>query len=302
MKREIAIVGATSHIAKNLIDGFSNDPDNNLHMFVRPESVMAMRDFLLQIGKDDIQGKIYCGCSEFPSGQFDVIINCIGGGTPSKMNGEYSKWFLLTEHFDNMCIDYLRFSNPNAIYINFSSGAIYRLNNLNVDKIEVADYYAIAKLNMEAKHRSLSDLNIVDIRIFSFFSKFIDLNAGYFITDAIRALKRKELFKTSKQDMIRDYIHPDDLFSLVMVCIEVGTVNESIDAASQLATTKCQILQFMTNKYGLKVEEEDNEHLTCNNTSMAYCPDYTKSPKCFKFLSIHRSAGAIVDGMRGIMG
>ena len=49
-----------------------------------------------------------------------------------------------------------------------------------INHISEADYYGIAKLNSEVKLRALKDLNIVDLRVFGYFSRFIDLEVTVF--------------------------------------------------------------------------------------------------------------------------
>ena len=149
------------------------------------------------------------------------------------------------------------------------------------------DYYAIAKINAEAKHRSLNKFNIVDIRIFSYFSRFIDINSNYFICDLIRSIKNSIVFKTGPENIIRDYIHPYDLFSLVQKIIIKKKINDVFDAYSKMPISKFEIIEYFKNKYSLKytvIKSFDNSTISgfkeifySKNTKankIGYNPDY----------------------------
>ena len=158
MKKKIAILGATSHIAKGLMLNFIQNKEDKLFLFARlPRKV---RNFL-EAHSLGSHRHIY-DFKHFRREKYDVIINCVGVGTPAKVKEASGEVFKLTEEFDNMILGYLR-RYPDTLYINFSSGAVY---SISVDDIKPEHYYGIAKLHQEAKHRALRKLNIVDIRVF----------------------------------------------------------------------------------------------------------------------------------------
>jgi len=145
----------------------------------------------------------------FPLDEYDVVINCVGVGRPEKIEEVGFDIFSITEKFDNLVIDYLQ-KNRKCIYINFSSGAVYGKNfkrpvdqgsisSLNVNSIDISDAYSLAKINSEAKHRALQGYNIVDIRIFSYFSRDIDLNAKFLLSEAMSSIKDNKTLFTRKR-------------------------------------------------------------------------------------------------------
>ena len=296
-KVKIAILGSTGHIAKSLIYYFSKEKNCELYLFAR--STEKLSEFIKTITNyNDFRVVPF---EDFNNYFYDVIINCIG-----IKSGEVEKNFLLyseiTEKFDNLIIDYL-LKNNSAIYINFSSGAVYGTDfkkpvnkktncNLDINNILPTDFYKIAKINSEAKHRCLNKLNIIDIRIFSFFSRFIDLESNYFICDLIRSIKNSIVFKTSPENIIRDYIHPRDLFSLVKKIIIKKKINDVFDAYSKMPVSKFEIIECFKNKYGLEysvLRSFDNSTLTgfkevyySKNTKaskIGFNPEYT-SKEC----------------------
>lgn len=254
--KHIAILGANSHIAKSLLHYFLDNKNFHIHLFTR--SYSSIDKFVSIYNSSNYT--IHEGYTSFSTGHFDCIINCIGVGTNPKSPSDY---FTLTEHFDNLCIDYLQ-SNPRTLYLSLSSGIVYNdftspshidtINCIKPNNINPSDYYSIARLNAEAKHRSFSHLNIIDLRLFSYFSRFIDLTDEYFITSVLNSIIYNKPLITTPIDIIRDYIHPSDFFTLITALIS-NPSNTSIDISSALPVSKQQILDYFSSNYNLKYEK-----------------------------------------------
>jgi len=250
MQKRIAILGATSHIAKGLIPNFLQKMRSPLFLFARkPQDVISF----LQLNGRELFPKIL-DFDKFGSNKYDIIINCVGLGTPNKVRSGNNEIFNLTEEFDNLVIEYLN-KHRKTRYINLSSGAVY---SVTCDDIKPEHYYGISKLYQEAKHRSLNRLHIVDIRIFSYFSRFIDLNSGFFLTEIIKCIKLKKILETSSFDFIRDYLSPHDFFNLICLIIEKKPCNFVVDAYSAAPVRKFKLLEFFATKYALKYKIKDN--------------------------------------------
>lgn len=88
-KSRIAILGATSHIAKGLINNFLDSNEFNLHLYTRsPDKV---DNFLECIGKPVDNGcVIHEGYRDFDDFSYDAVINCVGVGTKNELKGNYS--------------------------------------------------------------------------------------------------------------------------------------------------------------------------------------------------------------------
>lgn len=261
---KIAILGSTSHIAKGLINNFLRYKKDSLHLYTM--SLNKLNSFLATIEKTSYKNcVIHKGYSDFPKYSYDVIINCVGVGTWNKLQGNYSLYFTVTEEYDNLIINYLRKVRSDTFYISFSSGAVYgrkfssaveenTQNCIRVNHIIPEDYYSIVRINAEAKHRSFRNFKIADLRVFSYFSRFTDLTEGYFITEILNCILNKKVFVTDNQNIIRDYIHPNDLFLLVRKCISAGQINMAFDALSVKPVEKMEILEYFSSNYGLKYE------------------------------------------------
>lgn len=260
-KTRIAIMGATSHIAKGLISNFLRDEQVSLHLFARNSA--PVHAFLRDTAPEGGNAPVVCeGYEGFGQNSYDAVINCVGLGTVSKEPHIYTSFFMVTEDFDNLIISYLT-GSPDTLCINFSSGAVYgrdfsepahedTSHKICVNALTRDDFFSIAKLNSEAKHRAFENLNIIDIRVFSYFSRFVDLTGRYFITELLDSIIHNKVFHTSDVNIVRDYIHPHDLYALVRYCLKLKKANMALDAYSLQPVEKTEILEFFSSQYNLK--------------------------------------------------
>jgi nucleoside-diphosphate-sugar epimerase len=286
-KAQISILGATSHISKGLIYNFLSRGMSHLHLFTTSPS--ETYHFIKNICSTHAKRcTIHAGYHEFASCSFDVVINCIGVGTQKKLCGDFTKYFTVGEKYDNIVIEYLQNHSPEALYISFSSGAVYgrsyakpvtewTQNIIKVNHVAQEDYYSICKLNSEAKHRAFSHLKIVDLRLFSYFSRFIDISDGYFITDVIDSIKNNKVLVTDSSNFVRDYVHPDDLFAIILKCCEAENINGAYDVMSASPVEKWEILKYFSNTYGLKYRLSDSNNSTSpTGTKNVYYSEFDK--------------------------
>lgn len=287
-KTKIAILGSSSHIAKGLISNFFWSGEYFLHLYAR--SLYKIYDFLdsmeISTSKNYVVHEDY---NDFMSLPYDIVINCVGVGTLNKSQSNYADYFTVNEEYDNLVIEYLRSKNPNALYICFSSGAVYgknfaapvvenSLNCIRVNRVAKEDYYSIVKLNSEAKHRAFNNLNIVDLRVFSYFSRFVDLADGYFVTEVIDCVLNKKELLTDSINIVRDYVHPQDLFTMVKKCMAIGEVNEAFDVVSAKPVEKREILDYFVAEYGLKYKiGRSSGHANPTGVKIAYCSQYNNA-------------------------
>lgn len=307
-QNKIAILGATSHIAKGLILNFSHSKTGELFLFARvPKKV---KDFLKANNlKPDCHIERF---KYFSKGKYDVIINCVGLGTPIKVREASGAVFKITEEFDNLILEYL-LRYPGDLYINFSSGAAYcstftqKVGNdpklaISVSDIKPENYYGMAKLYSEAKHRAMAKSRIVDIRIFSYFSRFIDLNGGYFITEMLKSLKKKETFVTSQYDFVRDFLAPEDLFNLICRIIKSKPFNGAIDAYSSAPISKFNILKYFAKHYSLKYVLDYNFKFACSTGGKSLYYSNSRNAASLGYRPKHSSLAAVAMEAQYILG
>ncbi len=257
----VAILGATSQIAQDLILSFLKNQDYNFSLFSR--NIELLEKWINGENlSDKYQVRKY---SEFGYHQkYDVIINFVGIGDPIKAQIMGGDIFKVTEQYDDMALEYLK-QHKKTKYIFLSSGAVYggsyqepvnenTVATVDINNLKSTDWYAISKLYAEAKHRSLTELSIVDVRVFNYFSHTQDMNARFLITDIVRAIKNKKVFKTSADNIIRDFITPPDFYRLIQVIIDFKPINTVLDCYTKSPISKFDLLAELESKFGLKYE------------------------------------------------
>ena len=283
-RSHIAILGATSHIAKGIILNYIKENDVELHLYVR--NIRKIKKFIscwcvrcmgfIEI-KDDFQ--------DLFSNEYVAIINCVGVGTENKLSGDYFKYFEVTEFFDNLILNYLKI-NSDAIYINISSGIVYgdsdregcegEKSTISLSDARAREFCIVSNINSELKHRSFSDFNIVDLRVFSYFSRFADLREPYFVNQLVSAVIDQSIFVTNRYDMVRDYVHPDDLYQAVVLCINKKYINNAFDLYSLNSITKMKVIDLFVEKYGVDVEYDGDIPISGTGAKDIYCSSNEK--------------------------
>lgn len=262
---KIAIFGATSQIAKDLIIKLVQSPKYRLSLFSRnPAELMTMISPLC----NQIQPE-YLGYEEFGSDSiFDVIINFIGVGDPAKAKDMGADILSITAEYDDKILSYLSI-NTDCKYIFLSSGAVYGKDFsqpvdedsnaiFNVNKLDSRDWYALSKFCAEAKHRSMNNKHIVDVRVFNYFSATQSFDTKFLMSDIVRSIVSEEVLLTSSDDIVRDFITPTDFYQLVESIIDSEPCNLAVDAYTAMPLEKLTLLSELKSKYGLKYEVTHN--------------------------------------------
>lgn len=254
----IAILGATSQIARDLIVSFSAAEEHHLHLFARHLDEVAK--WLASAG---LSGRYpvdeFC---EFAKQEFDVVINFVGVGNPAQAVAMGNSIFEVTLRFDELVLDYLK-THPTCRYLFLSSGAAYgssfnepanrdTVATVAINNLTPHEWYGVAKLHAECRHRAHPDLHIIDIRVFNYFSRTQDIEARFLITDILRAIRDKTVLKTSPDYIVRDFLHPTDFFQLVNVLLASPVANTAVDCYSKAPIDKPTLLATMQDKFGLQ--------------------------------------------------
>ena len=250
---KIAMLGATSQIAKDLIISFSEDRNENHEVIMFSRSPDKVDKQFNRLGKKiKFLNLSYLDFNNSLS--FDVIINFVGVGDPAQAKEMGVGIFEVTELYDNLAMNYLKF-HPECKYIFMSSGAVYGGSfekevdektkaQVNINSLGNTDWYSIAKMYAESKHRAMSEYSIVDVRIFNYFSHTQDLSARFLITDIVRAIKEKKILKTNGINVVRDYITPPDFYNLILAVIEPLRINAPVDCYTKSTIDKFELLRL----------------------------------------------------------
>lgn len=256
----IAILGATSQIARDLILSLSVEADKHLHLYARrPEEVTK---WLASSGLTERHP--VNEFSEFAKHEFDAVINFVGVGNPAQAVAMGNSIFDITLRFDEMVLKYLG-THPSCRYLFLSSGAAYGsvFNEpakrdtpavVAINDLAPHEWYGVAKLHAECRHRATPEFPIVDIRVFNYFSRTQDLNARFLITDMLRAIRDKTVLKTSPDYIVRDFLHPSDFYKLISALLSAPAANAVVDCYSRAPIDKPNLLAAMQEKFGLRYE------------------------------------------------
>ena len=257
----IAILGATGHIGKSLLFNLLGSPGYRVSCYARSKEKLDA--FLSEIGggrevesSDDVEALLRF--------DYDVIVNCVGVGNPGLLREIGPGILTLTERFDNLVLDYLD-KHRETLYINLSSGAVYGTEfadavdsgseaRIPINAIGPAHYYRTAKIYSEVKHRAHASYRIVDLRVFSYFGRFVDLTSSYLVTDLVNCCRSRLPFVTDATDIVRDFIHPSDLLRAIEACARTGVRNAAFDLYSKAPVTKWDLVRLFESRYGLQVE------------------------------------------------
>ena len=257
----IAILGATSQIAKDLVLSFCAQSSHELVLYARRPQ--AVTQWLASV---DLPHRypVYDFDAFSADEHFDAIFNFVGVGNPAQAAAMGASIFDVTLQYDEMALSYVR-QRPTCRYIFLSSGAAYGGSfdapvdvntkaTVPINNLQPQDWYGAAKLHAECRHRSLAPLPIVDIRVFNYFSQTQEMSARFLITDIFRAIRDKTVLKTSADYIVRDFIHPLDFCNLVNAILAAPAANAVVDAYSKAPIDKPTLLAAMQEKFGLQYE------------------------------------------------
>lgn len=257
----IAILGATSQIAKDLVLSFSSQSSHELVLYARRPEVVSQ--WLASVGLSNRY--VVADFDAFGADEhFDAILNFVGVGNPAQAAAMGASIFDITLKYDEMALDYVR-QHPECRYLFLSSGAAYGASFdapvdentkavVAINNLQPTDWYAVAKLHAECRHRALPHLPIIDIRVFNYFSCTQDISARFLITDIMRAIRDKAVLKTSSDYIVRDYLHPSDFHKLVSALLSAPAANAVVDCYSRAPIDKPNLLTAMQAQFGLQYE------------------------------------------------
>jgi len=155
--------------------------------------------------------------------------------------------------------------HPACRYLFLSSGAAYGSGFsepakrdtpavVAINALAPHEWYGVAKLHAECRHRAHPELPIIDIRVFNYFSRTQDIEARFLITDILRAIRDQAVLKTSPDFIMRDFLHPSDFYKLVSALLVAPAENAVVDCYSQAPVDKPNLLAAMQKEFGLQYE------------------------------------------------
>lgn len=305
----IAILGATSQIAKDLVQSFAANSRHDLVLFARrPEAVTQWLADVGLVGRYAV-----VNFAAFNADQhFDAILNFVGVGNPAQAAAMGASIFDVTLQYDELALSYVR-QHPTCRYIFLSSGAAYGASfdtpvdaatraTVPINSLQPQDWYGVAKLHAECRHRSLAPLPIVDIRVFNYFSHTQDMDARFLITDILRAIRDKTVLKTSADYIVRDFIHPSDFCNLVNSILSSPAANTVVDGYSKAPIDKPTLLAAMQEKFGLQHEiVQPGVSVNATGGKPYYCSLNTRAADFGYRPSLTSAEGILLETMKALL-
>jgi nucleoside-diphosphate-sugar epimerase len=303
---KIAILGATSQIARDLIVSFSKTEDHCLHLFARrPDAVSEWAESAGLGGLHKIQN-----FETMQRHEFDAIINFVGVGDPERLAAMGNAIFDVTLKYDELALSYLS-TRPSCRYLFLSSGSAYGSTfdqpvtiesraNIPINRLSPNDWYGVAKLHAESRHRAHPDFAITDIRIFNYFSSSQDVSARFLMSDILRSIISCSTLKTSAGNIVRDYLHPSDFCRLVCALLGSPPRNFPVDAYSLAPVDKMSLLEILAKEAGLKYELTPSAGLNATGTKPNYY-SLNRSASEFGYQPRMTSVEGVLSGVREIL-
>lgn len=280
----IAILGGTSQIARDLTKGLRVFNEHKLSLYARRPD--ALRGWMKSLPASDFTVGTF---EEFEATQdeFDAVINFVGSGNPAQVGQLGASILDITYYFDSLALQYLK-RQPGCRYIFLSSGAVYGGGfatpaddqthaSFPINQLGAQDWYGMAKIYAETRHRALAELPIVDLRVFNYFSQSSDIEARFLITDILRSIRAEQVLQTSRENIVRDYIGPNEFMQIILKVLMAPPQNVAIDCFTQAPVDKISMLERMQKDLGLRYAlVEQRTGLLATGSKLNY---YSKSRK-----------------------
>ena len=262
----IAILGATSQIARDLILSFEKNDMHELVLFTRNTEVLNEWIYGAELGKRYLIASYDYFSNDL---HFDAIVNFVGVGDPKIAADMGSSIFDITLDYDCIVLNYLK-SHQECRYLFLSSGAVYGSEfnipanaetnfSIPVNNILPHDWYGISKMHAEARHRSMQDLSIIDIRVFNYFSHTQNMASSFLIADIVRAISSNKVLQTSSSNIVRDFLIPLDFYQMVKKLLQAPKVNCAVDCYTLSPICKLDLLTYLKERFNLQYQLVDEE-------------------------------------------
>lgn len=232
----IAILGASGYIGRSLARKLSSETSVEIVLYSRTPSTLRGASSTRVIVKH---------LADFEAGQFSLVINAIGAGDPAKVKALGDEIVSVTDTWDQCVLNTMR---PDAHYVFLSSGAVH-----TPFRDDAIPPYVKGKLAAERGHRALADRAILDIRIFGYTDQTIPLNGTFFLADLARSVVTGTPLQTTSDDMIRDYVGPDELWQFIECWRHAGAPNVALDIYSRAPVAKSALIQQAVSQFGITI-------------------------------------------------
>ena len=296
----IAILGATGYIGFSLSRLLAASRAEPLTLVARAPERLSVHDWPATVKLERLDS---CEIS-----RFDLIINALGVGDPRRTSDVGAGILEITRRWDDLCISAMR---PDARYVFLSSGAVYGV----LDAPAQADTclsvplnapypmapYAVAKLIAELGHRQRPDRSVLDVRVFGYADRAVDLQGSSFLAQLADSLRRQRPFITAPDDMIRDYCGALELWRLIEAWTAAGAPNGPLDLYSRAPLNKSDLLAFAQKRYGCEVVYSDDVGPSPTGVKPFYASSFRRAAD-FGYAPARDAMAVVTDVLGEIVG
>ena len=122
------------------------------------------------------------------------------------------------------------------------------------------------------------------------------------MTDLVKALMTGECFRTTRQELIRDYPHPSDLAALILRCAGEKHINRALDVASKAAVSKKEILDLFASEFKLRYDFMDSlAGASPNGSANIYLPTGEMTEKALNWKAEYSSLETLHTETKAIL-
>lgn len=275
---KVAVLGATGYIGRSLVHSLSI-----ASVDVTPVSRDISKAVSVFSEYNIVSPSAPINYDTFLNKGFDVVVNVAGMGSPSKLKDNPEAVLYITEEMDRLLFNYLNlhqeaqvFNISSGVVYGFSSGKIITKDSLAVfspNNISSVNFYSLAKLTSEAKHRAKPGFNIIDLRVYSFFSQFVDSKDKFLMSEIVDSLENNMELETNGEDIVRDFCNADQLIDIMNFLLEHGKRNDVFDVISKQPITKFELLDLLCKTRGLKYIITNGDKSSVTGVKNTYCSD-----------------------------
>jgi hypothetical protein len=263
---KILILGHTGHIGRGLFEELGKEHEVNGSSRSEPWD-----DWIFQ--------------------RYDIIINCVGTGTPKSTAEAGNSIIETTFLVDQAVLSHMNTAKgKDTMYVYLSSGvADERFFDMSP--------YAVSKVATEMIHRSHADKWIIDLRIYSYLSEYIDLDSGYLITEMIKCVLEGRTFYCENKDIVRNYTGTYAISNLILNEYSGGKYNRAIASHDYGDISMTELLHIFKYRYDLDVMFNINpivnkrvKYSPIIDNSVFYLPETLIIPICDKIIARERES------------
>jgi nucleoside-diphosphate-sugar epimerase len=232
----------------------------------------------------------------------------IGAGDPARIGSLGADILNITAFWDQRVLESM---GPKTRYVFLSSGAVYGSQfdqtvganseiSLPVNFLDRVPPYTMAKLQAEMRHRLERSRSILDLRIFGYADRSIDLGGSFFLAELGRAIRDRTVFVTSSDDMVRDYSGVLELRALIGCWERAGAPNCPLDLYTTSPAGKHDLLRIFKARYGLQIEYVADTRSNPTGTKRFYASTYRAAAE-FGFRPERDTAQVLTDTIDAIL-